>query len=233
MIEDAVESADLGNRMRLAKFFEGEFEHYIDEIVDVNLKLTNLNQNQPEQQLVNEILQHMLAWTLNQSETPAANAWSNFIDTFNKERANPAKYTLVLLEYEGKAKERDIQNAQAIAATLGKTGGKRKMAAMQASGDGDTKTIWCYECGENFTIHCTYCHCDNHYKRTCNYWSHDTKNGGAGRGTSPRGRGRGRGRGATPRGRGGSNRGGSSRGGRSHGRGGASQGEKKDRSQLR
>eukprot|EP00961_Rhodomonas_salina_P097066 1305669-Rhodomonas_salina.1 len=108
MIEDAVESADLGNKMRLVKFFEGEFENYIDEIVDLNIKLTSLSQNQPESQLVNEILQHMLAWTMNKSDSPVANAWSNFIDTFNKDRADPAKYTLPLLETEGKAKEHDI-----------------------------------------------------------------------------------------------------------------------------
>eukprot|EP00961_Rhodomonas_salina_P147983 1992421-Rhodomonas_salina.1 len=118
--------------MRLAKYFEGEFEHYIDEIVDLNIKLTSLNQAQPESQLVNEILQHMLAWTMNKSDSPAVNAWSNFIDTFNKDRADPARYTIALLESEGKAKERDIQNAQAIAATLSKAGGKRKLAAMQA-----------------------------------------------------------------------------------------------------
>eukprot|EP00961_Rhodomonas_salina_P079588 1069325-Rhodomonas_salina.1 len=71
--------------MRLAKFFEGEFENYIDEIVDLNTKLASLNQAQPELQLVNEILQHMLAWTINKSDSPAANAWRNFIDTFNKD----------------------------------------------------------------------------------------------------------------------------------------------------
>eukprot|EP00961_Rhodomonas_salina_P069571 933986-Rhodomonas_salina.3 len=114
MIKDAVESADLGNKMRLAKYFEGEFEHYISEIVDLNIKLTSVNQAQPEAQLVNEILQHML----NQSESPVVNAWSNFIDTFNKDRANPARYTLPLLETEGKAKEHNIQNVQTITVTL-------------------------------------------------------------------------------------------------------------------
>eukprot|EP00961_Rhodomonas_salina_P146209 1968224-Rhodomonas_salina.1 len=66
-------------------------------------------------------------------------------------------------------------------------------------------------------MHCTYCHRDNHYKRTCNYWRHDTKNTGAGRGGTPRDRGRGRGRGAS-RGRGSSNRCGMSRGGGNHSR---------------
>eukprot|EP00961_Rhodomonas_salina_P162847 2193851-Rhodomonas_salina.1 len=74
----------------------------------------------------------MLVWTMNKSESPAANAWSNFIYTFNKDSTDPAKYTLTLLETEGKAKEHDIQNAQAITATLSKAGGKRKLAAMQA-----------------------------------------------------------------------------------------------------
>eukprot|EP00961_Rhodomonas_salina_P170800 2302905-Rhodomonas_salina.1 len=138
MIKDAVESADLGNQMRLAKFFEGEFEVYIDTIVDLNIKLTSLNQVQPESQLVNEVFQHMLAWTMNHKESPSASAWSNFINTFNKDQADPAKYTLAaLLETGRKAKEQDIQNAQVIAATLNKAVGKRKLAAMQASGGCD------------------------------------------------------------------------------------------------
>eukprot|EP00961_Rhodomonas_salina_P278324 3760634-Rhodomonas_salina.1 len=70
MIEDAVESADLGNKMRLAKFFEGEFKNYINEIVNLNTKLASLNQAQPESQLVNEILQHMLEWMMNKSDSP-------------------------------------------------------------------------------------------------------------------------------------------------------------------
>eukprot|EP00961_Rhodomonas_salina_P266831 3605580-Rhodomonas_salina.1 len=124
MIKDAVEGADLGNQMRAAKFFEGEFEAYIDKIVDLNLKLTSLNQMQPEMQLVNEVLQHMLAWTMHNKDSPSANAWSNFIDTFNKDRNVPARYKLSLLVTEGKSKERDIENAQAIAVSL-KPGGKR------------------------------------------------------------------------------------------------------------
>eukprot|EP00961_Rhodomonas_salina_P202651 2733791-Rhodomonas_salina.1 len=60
-------------------------------------------------------------------------------------------------------------------------------------------------------MHCTYCHHDNHFKRTCNYWRHDVKNSCRDRGGSSHGKRR-RGRG-TQRGRGGSNRGGSSRGG--------------------
>eukprot|EP00961_Rhodomonas_salina_P136672 1838626-Rhodomonas_salina.2 len=61
-------------------------------------------------------------------------------------------------------------------------------------------------------MHCTYCHCDNHFKRTCNYWRHDVKNSCSDSSGSSRWKGRGRGRGAQ-RGRGGSSRGGSSRGG--------------------
>eukprot|EP00961_Rhodomonas_salina_P038713 520336-Rhodomonas_salina.1 len=61
-------------------------------------------------------------------------------------------------------------------------------------------------------MHCTYCHHDNHFKHTCNYWRHDVKNSSGDRGGSSRGKGRGRGRG-TQKGQGGSNRGGSSRGG--------------------
>lgn len=202
MIEDAVEGADLGNQMRAAKFFDGEFENYIDTITHLNHKLKSLNQAQPEAQLVNEILQHMLAWTINNKDTSSSNAWSNFIDTFNKNRANPLLYTLALLVTEGKAKERDIQNAQVIAASLSKHGGKRKLAAMQASGDGnDDEKIWCDECGEHFTMHCVHCHRNNHFKRTCNFWRHEVKNGGRGGGSGggygggqpSRGRGRGRG----------------------------------------
>eukprot|EP00961_Rhodomonas_salina_P213123 2878342-Rhodomonas_salina.2 len=129
--------------MRMAKFFEGEFKRYNDEIVNLNIKLTSLNQAQPASPLVNEILQHMLAWMMNRSESLAANSWSNFIDTFNKDSADPAKYTLPLLETEGKAKEHDIQNEQAITVTLGKEGGKQKLAAMQASGSRDTNPIYC------------------------------------------------------------------------------------------
>eukprot|EP00961_Rhodomonas_salina_P174571 2354792-Rhodomonas_salina.3 len=49
MIEDAVESADLGNQMWLAKFFEGGFKVYIDTIVDLNIKLTSLSQQKGTQ----------------------------------------------------------------------------------------------------------------------------------------------------------------------------------------
>eukprot|EP00961_Rhodomonas_salina_P227510 3076014-Rhodomonas_salina.3 len=82
----------------------------------------------------------------------------------------------------------------------------------------DNEPIYCEECGDSFTMHCTYCHRDNrdHFKRTCNYWRHDVKSSGGDRGGSSCGRRRWRGRRAQ-RGRGGSSRGRSSRGGRNHG----------------
>eukprot|EP00961_Rhodomonas_salina_P195897 2644321-Rhodomonas_salina.3 len=189
---DAVKSADLGNQMRLVKFFKGEFKNYIDTILDLNIKLTLLNQVQPEERLVNEILQHMLVWTMNHKESPSVNSWSNFINTFNKDSTDPARYTMVLLESERKAKEHDIQNAQAIAVTLNKVGRKCQLAAMQASGSGDSNPIYCEDCEDTFMMHCTYCHSYNHFKLTCNCWCHYVKNSSDSSGSSCR-KGRGRG----------------------------------------
>eukprot|EP00961_Rhodomonas_salina_P162848 2193851-Rhodomonas_salina.2 len=81
-------------------------------------------------------------------------------------------------------------------------------------------------------MHSTYCHCDNHFKCTCNYWCHDVKNSGGDSCGSSRGKGRGHGWGAS-KGRGGNSRGWSTPRGGSSGRRGKGLGGKTDKSQVR
>eukprot|EP00961_Rhodomonas_salina_P061874 830835-Rhodomonas_salina.1 len=77
---------------------------------------------------VADILQHILAWCMTNKDDAAAGAWHNFVDNFNQQHRDKPTYVLTHLSLEGKLKERDIENAKAIAqAARGKNTGKRKL----------------------------------------------------------------------------------------------------------
>ena len=168
MGDDSVESMDLGTQLRDAKFFSGEFDAYIDHIIDLQRRLTTLNQNIPENQLVSDIIAHILSYAI-KSKDPA---WHNFVDNFDQINRGRATFTLDELRTAGKMKAKQIHAAESI--DSGKAGGKRKLAAFQGAKIGghaaETGEVICEECDDKFTVHCTYCHCNNHFKRTCNHW---------------------------------------------------------------
>jgi len=232
MGDDSVESMDLGTQLRDAKFFSGEFDTYIDNIIDLQRRLTTLNQNIPENQLVSDIIAHILSYAIKNKDP----AWHNFVDNFDQINRGRVTFNLDELRTAGKMKAKQIHAAESIES--GKAGGKRKLAAFQGAKIGahaaETGEVICEECDDKFTVHCTYCHRNNHFKRTCNHWRF--ANRGEHNQSPARGRGngnyRGRGRGGY-RGRGrGSPRGGNRGNYRGGGRGGGNGAGGGDRSNV-
>ena len=226
MLGETVESNELDSRMREAKHFKGEFTKYIAEIDAIYTEQKNLNCQEGMTRFVADILQHILAWCMTNKDDAAAGAWHNFVDNFNQQHRDKPTYVLTHLSREGKLKERDIENAKAIAqAASGKNTGKRKLASFHANGS-DNDGIWCDECQDQFATHCTHCHRNNHVKKQCLVWKHEQKTGNS----TPRGRGRGRGRGGFRGGGnsgnygGGKGRGGGSYNNRGRGRGSGNRG---------
>ena len=186
----AVEVLQLTTQLNTAKYFTGEFDVWIDNIINIQEKLTALKQGVFEPQLVSDVLTHMQYYVQN-SHDPN---WANFPGNFRRDHLGKATYTLSELKEAGKVEQAIIESARAIDPSSSSNPKKRgRMAAFGASEEG---RVYCDECGDTFTKHCTHCHAHNHFKKTCDKWRFDN------RGDVSRGKGRGRGAFKNQRGRG-------------------------------
>ena len=77
---EAVEVLQLTTKLNMAKYFTGEFDDWIDNIINIQEKLKALKQGVNESQLVSDVLTHMQHYL----QTSHDSNWANFPGNFRQ-----------------------------------------------------------------------------------------------------------------------------------------------------